>query len=72
MTPRRLLTLLVLALIGYGGLFILFPRTNPAARWGLELDRAVAIERTKAIASSYGYSATNLVETVDVEYNRSD
>ncbi len=72
MTPRRLLILLVLALIGYCGLFILFPGTNPAARWGLELDRAAAIEKAKAIASSYGYPATNPVETVDVEYNRAD
>lgn len=72
MTPRRLLSLLVLALIGYGGLFILFPKTNPAARWGLELDRVAAIEKAKAIASSYGYATASPVETVDVEYNRAD
>jgi serine phosphatase RsbU (regulator of sigma subunit) len=70
MTTRRLLISFVLALFSYGALFFLFPKTNPAARWNLELDRATAIEKAKAAAASHGYTATNQTETVDVEYNR--
>ncbi|MCI0389345.1 MAG: hypothetical protein MOB07_11360, partial [Acidobacteria bacterium] len=72
MTNRRLVTLFVLALIGYCGLFFLFRRTNPAARWNLEMDRASAIERVKASASSYGYTAPVNIESVIIDYHRSD
>jgi phosphoserine phosphatase RsbU/P len=72
MTNRRLVTLFVLALIGYGGLFILFRKTNPAARWNLEIDRDSAIERVKASASSYGYTAPVQTESVTIDYHRSD
>src|SRR5262245_20658916 len=72
MTNRRLVTLFVLALIGYGGLFFLFRKTNPAARWNLEIDRASAIERVKASAASYGYTAPVLTESATIDYHRSD
>ena len=52
MTNRRLVTLLVLGLIGYGGLFFLFRKTNPAARWNFEMDRAAAIDIAKAAAAA--------------------
>ncbi|HKQ72837.1 MAG TPA: hypothetical protein VJ810_03850, partial [Blastocatellia bacterium] len=68
MTNRRLVTLIVLALIGYCGLFYLFRKTNPAARWNLELDRASAIEKVKASASSYGYAAPVQTATVTIDY----
>ncbi|MGH9767501.1 MAG: PP2C family protein-serine/threonine phosphatase [Blastocatellia bacterium] len=70
MTNRRLVTLSVLALIGYFGLFYLFPKTNPAARWNFEFDRATAIERAKAAAASYGYTSPSQTENVRVEYHR--
>src|SRR5262247_534990 len=70
MTNRRLVTLFLLALIGYGGLFFLFRKTNPAARWNFEMDRAAVIERVKAAAPSYGYVAPIQVESVEIEYNR--
>src|SRR5882672_1226061 len=72
MTNRRLMTLLVLGLIGYGGLFFLFRKTNPAARWNFEMDRAAAIERVKAAASSYGYTSPVQSVNIKIEYNRDD
>jgi phosphoserine phosphatase RsbU/P len=72
MTNRRLMTLLVLGLIGYGGLFPLFRKTNPAAGWNFEMDRAAAIERAKEAASSYGYAGPIRSTTVVIEYHRDD
>src|SRR5262245_35734748 len=72
MTNRRLVTLFVLGLIGYGGLFFLFRKTNPAARWSFEMDRAAAIERAKAAASSYGYNEPIQSAIVKTEYQRDD
>ena len=72
MTNRRLLTLSLLALIGYCGLFFLFPKINPASRWNFDLDRAMAIEKAKAAAASYGYTALGQAETVRVDYHRAD
>jgi len=72
MTNRRLVTLFVLGLIGYGGLFFLFRKTNPAARWNFEMDRAAAIERAKAAAASYGYNEPIQSAAVTIEYHRDD
>lgn len=75
MTNRRLVTLFVIALIGYGGLFFLFPKTNPAARWNFAMDRAAAIEQVKAAAPSYGYALSasdGPTAFVKVEYQRHD
>jgi serine phosphatase RsbU (regulator of sigma subunit) len=72
MTNRRLMTLFVLGLIGYGGLFLLFRKTNPAARWNFEMDRAAAIERAKAAATFYGYAEPIQSATVKTEYHRVD
>ncbi len=72
MTNRRLVTLFVLGLIGYGGLFFLFRKTNPAARWNFEMNRAAAIERAKAAASSYGYNEPIQSATVRTEYHLDD
>src|SRR5262249_11913433 len=72
MTNRRLVTLFVLGLIGYGSLFFLFRKTNPAARWNFEMDRAAAIERAKTAASSYGYAEPIKTVTVTTEYHRDD
>src|SRR5262245_55430397 len=72
MTNRRLMTLFVLGLIGYGGLFFLFRKTNPAARWNFEMDRAAAIERAKAAAASYGYNEPIQPAIVRTEYHRDD
>src|SRR5262245_10104563 len=72
MANRRLVTLFVLGLIGYGGLFFLFRKTNPAARWNFEMDRAAAIERAKAAAASYGYNDPIQFASVTTEYHRDD
>jgi serine phosphatase RsbU (regulator of sigma subunit) len=72
MTNRRLAPLLVLGLIGYGGLFFLFHKTNPAARWNFEMDRAAAIEKAKAAAADYGYTEPIRAATVTTEYHRDD
>lgn len=72
MTNRRLATLFVLAIIGYSGLFFLFPRTNPAALWNFGLDRAAAVDKVKAVAPSYGFTASSQTESVRVDYHRTD
>ncbi|MGE0129852.1 MAG: PP2C family protein-serine/threonine phosphatase [Blastocatellales bacterium] len=77
MTNRRLVMLSALALIGYCGLFFLFPKTNPAARWNFELDRAAAIEKVKALAASYDHTAfvqtgSGQSETAVVDYHLDD
>jgi phosphoserine phosphatase RsbU/P len=72
MTNRRLLTLLVLGLIGYGGLFFLFRKTNPAARWKFEMDRAAAIDIATAAATAYGYTEPIRAATVTTDYHRDD
>jgi serine phosphatase RsbU (regulator of sigma subunit) len=72
MTNRRLVTLFVIGLIGYGGLFLLFRKTNPAAKWNFEMDRAAAIDRAKAAAASYGYAGPIRSATVIIEYHRDD
>ena len=72
MTNRRLVTLIVLGLIGYGGLFFLFRKTNPAARWNFEMDRAAAIEIATAAAAAHGYTAPIRAATVKIEYHRDD
>ncbi|HEU0184559.1 MAG TPA: PP2C family protein-serine/threonine phosphatase [Blastocatellia bacterium] len=72
MTNRRLITLFVLALIGYGGLFFLFRRANPGAQWEFGMDRAEMIERVKATASSYGYTEPVKYATVEIEYDHGD
>ena len=72
MPNRRLVTLFVLGLIGYGGLFFLFRKANPAARWNFEMDRAGAIERAKAAAASYGYNEPIKSAAVKTEYHRDD
>ncbi|HEY8461971.1 MAG TPA: PP2C family protein-serine/threonine phosphatase [Blastocatellia bacterium] len=72
MTYRRLLTLFVLALTGYGGLFFLFPKTNPAARWNFGMDRAAMIEKAKAAASLYGYAEPVRYARIEIGYNRAD
>ena len=72
MNRRRLVTLFALALLGYGGLFLLFRKTNPAARWNLEFDRAAAIEKVKASAASYGFTAPPQREFIKIEYHHDD
>jgi serine phosphatase RsbU (regulator of sigma subunit) len=72
MINRRLLILSVLALLGYGGLFLLYPKTSPAARWDFRLDRPAAIEKVKAAAASYGFAAAKASENLAVDYQRAD
>jgi serine phosphatase RsbU (regulator of sigma subunit) len=72
MTNRRLITLFVLGLIGYGGLFFLFRKANPAAQWEFGMDRAEMIERAKAAASSYGYAEPVKYAKIEIEYDRGD
>ncbi len=72
MTNRRLIMMVGFALIGYCGLFILFPKTNPAAVWRFEIDRAAAIEKVKAGAPAYGYASTSGNQFVTIDYHRDD
>ncbi|MGH9753710.1 MAG: PP2C family protein-serine/threonine phosphatase, partial [Blastocatellia bacterium] len=46
--------------------------TNPAARWNFEMGRATAIEKVKAVAASYGYTAPIQTEDAAIEYSRDD
>src|SRR5262245_35727062 len=72
MNNRRLVILSVLAVIGYIGLFLIFPQTNPAARWNLELDRDEAIAKAEAVAVANGFTPSKRADDVAVEYRRDD
>ncbi|MBO0720169.1 MAG: PP2C family protein-serine/threonine phosphatase [Blastocatellia bacterium] len=54
----HLLLLFAFALLGYGAVFLLFPRLNPAAHWGLALDRAAAIAKAAETTSRFGLDVT--------------
>jgi hypothetical protein len=43
-----------MGLLGYGLLFVLFPRTSPTARWHHQLDRATAIAKAREAAAWAG------------------
>jgi Tfp pilus assembly PilM family ATPase len=58
--------------ISYCGLFFIFPKTNPAARWKLELSRDAAINRAEAVASDYGFMVSKRTDDVIIEYKRDD
>ncbi len=72
MTNRRLMTLFFLALIGYGGLFLLLRGANPAARWNFRTDRATAIEIARSAAASYGYAAPIQTEDVWMDFREEE
>ena len=57
MTLKRLAIPLALCLIGCAALAVLFPRLDPAARWGCALDRGEAIARARAVAARFGVDA---------------
>lgn len=57
MTLKRLAIPLALCLIGCAALAVLFPRLDPAARWGCAIDRGEAIARARAVAARFGVDA---------------
>jgi serine phosphatase RsbU (regulator of sigma subunit) len=58
MTRQRWLILFLLAFIGYGTLWWLYPRTSPAAAWNYQFNRKQAIERARAVAQQFGVNTT--------------
>jgi hypothetical protein len=58
MTRQRWLILFLLAFLGYGVLWWLYPRTSPAATWNYQLDRKQAIEQARAVAQQFGVNTT--------------
>src|SRR5262252_5423438 len=68
---RRLLPILVFALLGYGVFFLLFPRVDPAARWGVAIDRKAAVVRAREAASRFGQDVEGWRAMVTARYNRS-
>lgn len=54
MTRQRWLLLFLLAFIGYGALWLLYPRFSPAHTWNFQLDHARAIERGREVARQFG------------------
>lgn|GEM_PF-1249019 len=55
MKAPRLSALTVIALIAYSTTYLLFPRVNSAARWGVVIDRDAAIAKARAVATQLGY-----------------
>ncbi len=70
MTKRRLLILILIAIAGYGALYILFPRFNSAAQWGFAIDRDAAIARAREFAASQGIDLSDSRITVTARYDR--
>ncbi len=70
MTLRRILILLIFALVGYGALAYLFTRVHPAARFDQQIDRARAIELARAETARQGLDTASWSVTVDSELQR--
>jgi stage II sporulation SpoE-like protein len=68
---HRLLGLFVLALLGYGAMFHLFPRIDPAARWGVAIDRDDAIAKARETAFHFGSDVQNWGIRPSASYNSS-
>jgi Stage II sporulation protein E (SpoIIE) len=71
MNSPRLPALLILALLGYGAMFLLFPRIDPAARWNVAIDRDAAIAKARETASRFGTDVQGWRARVTAAYNRS-
>jgi Stage II sporulation protein E (SpoIIE) len=71
MTSPRLLTLLILALLGYGAMFLLFPKIDPAARWSVAVNRDAAIAKARETASRFGSDVQGWEARVSASYHRS-
>lgn len=70
MTRTRLLTLLILAAVGYGTLALLFPRYDVSSRIGQTFDRAHAVAEARLIASRFGVDATTWRAFVSSSFQR--
>jgi stage II sporulation SpoE-like protein len=68
---HRLLILFVLALLGYGAMFYLFPRIDPAARWGVARSRDDAIAKARETALHFGSDVGNWGTRASASYNSS-
>jgi phosphoserine phosphatase RsbU/P len=58
MTNRQLILLVLLGALGYGSLWILFPRFDASARWDYQLNREQVIAQAKAFALRQGVDMT--------------
>src|SRR5262245_925222 len=70
MTRRHLLLWIPLALLCYLSLFLLFPRTNPSAKWQHTLDRNTAIEKARETALKFGIETIGWSALVKTDNNR--
>ena len=70
MSRQRWLILVALAVLGYGSLWLLYPRFSPAAAWHYQLDRELALERARAVAREFGVETTGWREQVAVSRDR--
>jgi Stage II sporulation protein E (SpoIIE) len=71
MSSLRLPALLILTLLGYGAMFLLFPRIDPSARWSVAIDRDAAIAKARETASRFGSDVQGWRARATATYNRS-
>ncbi len=72
MNKPNWLTLIALAVVGYGAFFALYPRFSPATQWNYQLDRARAINRAHEITKSFGLDTTGWDAQVQTRRQRDD
>jgi len=69
MNRKQLALLFIVAIAGYGALYLLFPGLDPSARWKYSLDRSTAIDVARKRATEFGYDVQGWDERVTITYN---
>lgn len=70
MSKPNWLILILLAVLGYGAFFALYPRFSPATQWNFQLDRARAINRAQEVAKDFGVDTTGWSAQVQTRRQR--
>ncbi len=71
-TKPNWLTLIALAVVGYGAFFALYPRYSPATQWNFQLDRTRAINRAQEVTKAFGLDTTGWDAQVQTRRQRDD
>lgn len=72
MSKPNWLTLILLAVLGYGALFALYPRYSPATLWNFQLNRSAAVARAQEITKGFGLDTAGWEAQVHTRRQRGD
>ncbi len=72
MSKPNWLVLILLAVLGYGAFFTLYPRYAPATQWNFQLDRARAVTRAQEVAKDFGQDTAGWSAQVQTRRQRDD